>query len=175
VFTYIYYSLLIEKDSGDRQSISNKFLCVPFLWKSLQFLVRVFPFLSHILCYLYFGSFLSIRFRFLFNYIKYSFPFPIFFSIFHFIYMFSIYLLIPFYVKILFIYIMLIDSLHYATSSLTQVFSRSFLVSWVSWQFLTIPVELAVMGLVFWLIVVGIVEVLIWLACVIVPKSMWVL
>ena len=33
--------------------------CVPVLWWSLQFLVKVFTFLSLILCYSYFGTFLS--------------------------------------------------------------------------------------------------------------------
>ena len=36
-----------------------KILCVPFHWNSFQVLVRVFPFLSLILCYSYFSTFLS--------------------------------------------------------------------------------------------------------------------
>jgi hypothetical protein len=35
-------------------------LCVPFLWKSLHFLVRIFPFFFRFVCYLYFGTFLSM-------------------------------------------------------------------------------------------------------------------
>ena len=34
-------------------------LCVTFIWRSLNFLVRVFSFFSYVLCYQYFGSFLS--------------------------------------------------------------------------------------------------------------------
>ena len=62
VFTYI-HSLLIEKDVCDRKIFRlsfHMFLHVPFLWRSLQFLVRVFPFHSLILCYSYLGTFLSM-------------------------------------------------------------------------------------------------------------------
>ena len=60
MFTYI-HSLLIEKDGCDRRNISIKFpcVCVCLSYRNLQFLVRVFPFLSLILCYLYVSTFLS--------------------------------------------------------------------------------------------------------------------
>ena len=34
-------------------------LCVIFIWRSLHFSVRVFPFISYLLCCLYFSTFLS--------------------------------------------------------------------------------------------------------------------
>ena len=61
VLTYI-RSLLIEKDGSVRQNISILFSCVCScacpLW-SLEYSVRVLTFLSLILCYSYFGTFLS--------------------------------------------------------------------------------------------------------------------
>jgi hypothetical protein len=35
-------------------------LCITFIWRSLHFLVRVFPFFSYLLSFLYFGTFLSM-------------------------------------------------------------------------------------------------------------------
>ena len=59
VFTY-FYSLLIEKDICDRRNISIKLLCVPFVRRSLHFLVRVSSFFSFLfLCYSHFSTFLS--------------------------------------------------------------------------------------------------------------------
>ena len=56
------YSLLIEEDGHASRNISIQFLCVcvclSLLW-SLQFLVRVFTFLSLNLWFSYFGTFLS--------------------------------------------------------------------------------------------------------------------
>ena len=75
VFTYIYY-LLIEKDMCSHQNISIKFQCVCMCLSSRDyfiFLIRVFPFFSHFLCYSYFGTFLhtwflSLLFSYLFGY-----------------------------------------------------------------------------------------------------------
>ena len=49
VFTYI-YSLLIEKDVCDRQNVSIKLLCVPFVWRSFHFFGKSFVFLFLFLC-----------------------------------------------------------------------------------------------------------------------------
>ena len=54
-------------------------------------------------------------------------------------------------------------------------FSRSFLVPYAPFSMLGSPEELAAMKFAFLLMAVGITEMLVWLACVIVSKSVWVL
>ena len=57
MFTYI-CSLLIEKDICDCQNISS--FCVSFIRRSRHFSVKVFPFISSLLCYPFIGTFLSM-------------------------------------------------------------------------------------------------------------------
>ena len=69
-------------------------------------------------------------------------------------------------------YVVLTDSLQYARTCSTYLsfLTEAFRCHVHHFQCLMIPVELAAM---FWFVVVGIAEILLWLLCLIVSKSVW--